>query len=312
MNLAAGLLAFAALAACSAPPRVHHVGPVTHVALSARGRLLSCSQAGVLSGEPGDHVPLLPGGPRPFALATELDPRAGEAVLVAAGRPAREGRVTLLDLATGAYTEQRVADDVVYSVALNLRHGRAIAGCADGRVLLLPIADGCLQPPDPRLLFRHGGACRAVCLAADGSAVASAGRDGRVVLLEPGSGAVTECLGHTAGVECATFLPDGTLATGARDGRVRVHDRTGRLLRTWHRLGAAVLAITPSPVGLIAGTENGRLLLLLADREQPVLLADPGQPVHALACTAETLWIGTQIGLTRLPIAELAAAALRP
>jgi hypothetical protein len=62
------------------------------------------------------------------------------------------------------------------------------------------------------------------------------------------------------------FAPDGSLlASGARDGKVRLHSRSGRLLRTDAKLGGAV-----TDVGFAA---DGSLRAVLADGRERALPA---------------------------------------
>ena len=57
---------------------------------------------------------------------------------------------------------------------------------------------------------------------------------------KPGPDSPRALLDHTAAVTCLSWTNDGRLASGARDGKVRLHDRTGRLVHTWQRLGGAI------------------------------------------------------------------------
>jgi hypothetical protein len=212
-----------------------HVGPVTGRARVA-GRTFTCSQAGLFVDDGGGARFLGDPGVRPFALA------AGDAgLLVGGGEPAQSGELALCDLDGRVRQRARVADDLVYAVAFAPRGAAAAAACADGRVLLvaLPGLDGA------RTRWQHGGAAVAVAFAPDGAMLASGGHDGVLLLgAADGDAPPQRLVDHTAAVTCLAWSADGALlASGARDGKVRLHDRTGRLLHTWQRLGGAIVRV---------------------------------------------------------------------
>ncbi len=233
-----------ALAAC-ATGAGGHVGPITATVV-VDGRTFACSQGGVCE-HTGDAVRLVAEpGFRLFALAA-LGAR-GEVparLLVGGGTPARSGEVALLDLDGRQLAHARVADDLVYGVALAPVLSLAAAACADGHVLLLALPE-LTRVAAP---WRHDGPAVAVAFAPDGELLASAGHDGKLLLGAPvapagANGQPCALLDHTAAVTCLAWSADGQrLASGAKDGKVRLHDRAGRLLHTWSRLGGAVAAV---------------------------------------------------------------------
>ena len=100
---------------------------------------------------------------------------------------------------------------------------------------------------------------------------------------------------HSAGVESLAFAPDsGRLATGSRDGRVRLHSIEGRLLRTFAGVGEPpaatgfgsaprMLCLDWNEDRLIGGTSTG-FLFRLPDgqgRWQPLHRTTAG-PVYSL------------------------------
>src|SRR5262249_41950419 len=152
--------------------------------------------------------------------------------------PAQSGELALCDLDGRVRQRARVADDLVYAVALAPRAACAAAACADRRVLLVALP----ALPGVRTRWQHGRAAVAGAVAPRGALPPSGGTEG-VLLLGAAEGAEPpqRLVDHTAAVTCLAWNDDGArLASGARDGKVRLHDRTGRLLRTWQRLGGEV------------------------------------------------------------------------
>ena len=100
---------------------------------------------------------------------------------------------------------------------------------------------------------------------------------------------------HTAGVECLSWSADGTvLASGARDGRVRFHDRDGRLLRSVDAAADEVLAITALSDGRFAwATAAGEVFATAPTADAPLHAFEPRPgPVFSLAVHGGRLWLG--------------------
>ncbi|HEX6812692.1 MAG TPA: hypothetical protein VF384_13780 [Planctomycetota bacterium] len=230
----------ACLCACALGPATH-VGPVTATAVVGE-RTFECSQAGVLERGPAGLRLLADPGFRPFGLAGCA--ARGEQqglLLVGGGTPAQSGELALLDLDGRVIARRRLADDLVYAVAIGPEAERAAAACADGTVHVLRVPGLEAEATS----WRHGGPAVAVMFSPDGALLASAGHDGVILLGDAGSAARPRALlDHTAAVTCLLWAGDGRLASGARDAKVRLHDRTGRLLHTWQRLGGAVTHLT--------------------------------------------------------------------
>ncbi|HZN40992.1 MAG TPA: hypothetical protein VFD82_19455 [Planctomycetota bacterium] len=226
----------ACLAACALRPATH-VGPVTATALVGERRF-ECSQAGVFEALPAGPRWLCDPGFRPFALAGRAAHGERTALLlVGGGTPAQSGEVALLDLGGHVAARAHLAQDLVYAVALATSADQAAAACADGVVRVLHLPD---LEPEPTS-WRHAGPAVAVAFSPDGALLASGGHDGVILLGSPETAATPRALlDHTAAVTCLLWTPDGRLTSGARDGKVRLHDRSGRLLHTWQRLGGAI------------------------------------------------------------------------
>lgn len=286
------LLASALLGGCTAPT-AHHLGPLTGIASSPGGSVLVCSQGGVELQRDGAIVWLPAVDGRAIA-AAPLSVQDG--FVVGGGSPGSAGWLQLVSGAGLWLDKVQVANDVVGCVAVAADVDQVAAGAADGSVTIwLP---GSAAPP--RRIGRHGGPCRSV-LFLDHATLVSAGRDGRLVWHCLQGGETIERLDHTAGIECLALDAEGQLGSGARDGKVRVHERGGRLLRTWQRLGGSVLALLHHDGGWLAGMADGRLLLLHPASESATVVHHAGAPIHAMALCGGTLLLGTQHGLVRLP-----------
>ncbi len=294
--LTTGLLGLASCA--GSPPRApkasiaathQHVGPVTGV-VSLGDDFAACSQAGLAW---GIEKVCAPTPFRPFALAA----LTSDSVLIAGGAPGRSGEVAVLGR-EGTRAERQLGDDLLYAVAVAADARRVAAAGAAGRVHLLD-----LPGLDHAQVFAdHTAACRAVAFAPDGTYWASAGLDGIVVLRNLGAERAQRLVDHTGPVECLTIRADSArLASGARDGKVRVHARDGRLLRTFGRLGAEVLALAwRDGTTLLAGLSDGRVLALEDDGDGArIELAHLDGPVFALAVSGDRLALGT-VGSVRL------------
>jgi len=255
----------ALLAACALRP-ANHIGPVTATAVVGERRF-ECSQAGVFEAESAGPRLLADPGFRPFALAGHAATAQRAAVLlVGGGKPAQSGELALLDLDGRVTARRHVAEDVVYAVALAPVDDQAAAACADGVVRLMHLPDLAVDPGWEPAGWRHAGPAVAVAFSPDGALLASGGHDGVILLGKPGAQSPQALLDHTAAVTCLLWTPDGQLASGARDGKVRLHDRSGRLLHTWQRLGGPITQLA---------VRAGQL-------EYTVAAAPPSPPASAL------------------------------
>lgn len=263
-----------------------HLGPVTDI-VSSGSRVFSVSQGGVYEGV-GTKLKRIHRLPFRVTSIAVNDDR----LVVAGGDPGLSGMVGVMDLKTGKFRSLRVADDLVYNVAIH--GGMAALGCADGRVLTIDVR----QLEKPSLKYRHTAAVRAVAFNQTGSHLASGGLDALVMLLPLQGGAKPIPMqDHTAKVDCLVFSPDGTqIASGARDGKVRIHNLEGRLVRTY--LGIASesaeivwdnnpyifsLAWGGTPESLLAGAAKGGIYeLSLANNTWKRRSSSFGQAIYSL------------------------------
>ncbi|MEM7385396.1 MAG: WD40 repeat domain-containing protein [Verrucomicrobiota bacterium] len=252
---AAGAMAPATLTRLRA---AEHEGPVTSLLVQGQ-RLFSASQGGIFEGR-GESLKRVrrPEG-RVLALAGNRNFREW---FFCGGRPGEWGMV-----GCGADGQtRRIGKDLVYDVALS-KDGEVALATGSGRILTLPAEDWLSAVPVRR--HEHTGIARAVGYGPDGL-LASAGLDGALLLSQDRGESVRILKEHTAPVECLAFSEDGRwLASGARDGRVRLHDpESGRLIRTYSGLGmedepvagrlqVRVLSLCWCEGGILAGVSNG-------------------------------------------------------
>jgi hypothetical protein len=261
-----------------------HLGPVIGVAVVG-GQVYSVSQAGIF--REGTRL-----AKPPFRMMSMV---TGEPLLLlGGGQPAASGDVAVFNPATGALARLRLGDDLVYSVAVSPDGKTAAAAMADGRVLTFDFPS--LEPGSVSEANRHEAIVRAVAFSRDGQWLASAGLDSLVLLTPRKLNAKPIVLAdHSAGVESLAFAPDSArLASGSRDGRVRLHSTEGRLLRTFQGVGEPpdatgfgqaprVLCLDWNRAGLIGGTSTGYIFgLPTGQGDWQPLHREKASPVYSL------------------------------
>lgn len=269
------ILILSLLVACSSVPNTH-VGPVTGVVIDD-GTVFACSQAGVQLAETWIQASFR---------VTCIDVRSDQ-LLAGGGDPAESGNVALYSRGGRQLVERKVADDLVYALAIHPDGTSATIGCADGsvRVLALPT----LQVVADKT--RHTAPCRIVRYSPDGKFLASGGLDGLVYLHDLTTGTEQVIKDHTAGVECLIFHAD-QVCSGARDGKVRIHNGA-RLVRTYQGMRQPVLALTTRNGEVLAGLRDGRILRLNANDAtwSPLLSIEP--PLFSMTASKDRLMVGT-------------------
>ena len=288
-----------------------HLGPVTDIAVSSN-QVFSVSQGGVYQNHGSQLKRLF----RPPFRVTSLVV-VGDRLLLGGGDPGVSGMVGLYDLRGGNFHSVQVSDDLIYDVAVH--PGKKMAGlaCADNRVMTIALPS--LAEDSLQERYRHTAVVRAVTFSPSGDYLASAGLDALVMLLPfDGLSKPIPIQDHSSKVDCLVFSPDATLlASGARDGKIRLHNLEGRLVRTYTGISVASadsiweghayilsLAWGGSSSTLFAAAAQGSIYQLsTADNQWKKLAGKRTKPIYSLAFSAtDELMVGTH---TVQPVADL-------
>ncbi|MCA8969626.1 MAG: hypothetical protein KDC95_07580 [Planctomycetes bacterium] len=261
---------------------------------------IECAAGGVFRVQPASDGP--DGDPHCERIAIDgrmfVGARRAAGYLFGGGLPGKRGRVVSVDRAGRTVASIDIARDVVLAIAV---HATTFAiACADGSVHVGSI-DASGVPRIDRELAGHRGGAYAVAFDASGSTLVSGGKDGLVRVyditgLHVGDPSDTRssrvrCLeldSHTSPVLQVSFLPalDGTrtteIASSSQDGAVRVHSKTGRLLRSWLGLARDVRGLASWRGDLVLAAGDGRITVLDRDSEQVRTLGQPGAALLSL------------------------------
>jgi WD40 repeat protein len=283
---------------------------VTDVA-TLGGRIFSVSQGGVYEGVGTELSQIFRPPFRVMSLAV-----FGGKLLLGGGEPGVSGVIGVCDLDGRGFRSLPVAKDLVYDVALHSSQNLAAVACADGRILTLKFPS--LGKDTLVERYHHTAAARAVAFSTKGDHLASAGLDALVMLLPlDGRTKPIPLQDHSDKIDCLTFSPDSSLiASGARDGKVRIHNLEGRLVRTYTGIRSKTsetswglntyirsLAWGGSDGHLVAGDATGTLYQLsTVDNRWKSLAGTMETPVYSLCFSADSRLL---VGDSKLAIREI-------
>jgi WD40 repeat protein len=302
VQLIANVCIALASVAVSSSELVRHAGPVSDI-LVHQGNVYSVSQSGIFKGVNEERKLWF----RPSFRATSMGAQ-GSLFFVGGGDPGLAGWIAVVDLEGDQIRMLRVADDLVYDVSVHPGGKLAAFACADNRVMTVSFPE--LKESSLREWHRHTAAARAVAFSPNGSHLASGGLDALVMLSDlDGEGTPIQIQDHSGKVESLVFSTDSELvASGARDSKVRLHNMSGRLVRTYSRIAepkgygswgkdGAIwsLAWGQDSNGLVAGSSTGGVFRLSTlDSQSELRMEIPEQPIYSLAFGPEgSLLIGT-------------------
>jgi WD40 repeat protein len=184
----------------------------------------------------------------------------GAARLATAGA---DSVVRLWDATDGRAAGTLVGHDGPVNAAAFAPGGVVVTGGIDGTVRRWDAASGApIGPPLPT-----GGAVRDLAVDRTGTLLASAGADGRLLLVDLPEGRTRVALaGHEGVVRSVAFGPDGLLASAADDGTVRLWDAPeARPLGELFRSLADMRAVAFSPDGTVLATAGADAAVRLWD-----------------------------------------------
>ena len=198
-----------------------------------------------------------------------------------------DGRVLVWDLQSAALVRALPDQgDAVRGLAVASDGALATAG-ADGRVRLwtLPTGSG------GTVIARHQSRAFSVAFLQQGNVIASASRDGQILLVDRSGKAVGPAmLGHDAAVRALVGLGEDQLATVGVDGRLlvwRVDAAPSRLARAVEVPNRPVRAVATNPTGdLVAvGNDDGDVMIRPATdlRAAGIVIRTGPNPVWGLA-----------------------------
>jgi WD40 repeat protein len=175
-----------------------------------------------------------------------------------------DGTLRIWDAATGQHLLTLSGHHgPVESVAFLAGEGELVSGSGAGELKVWDVTSGSLLSD----LARHNGVVTCCAFSMDGSWLASASMDKTLRLWDTQSSAQRLTLvGHEDSVLTCAFSPfqDNLLASGARDGLVKIWDAVGGASIATYCAGAEVhsLAWHPQATEVVAGDVTGRLHLL--------------------------------------------------
>lgn len=280
-----------------------HVGLVTDIC-RFEGSVYSLSTAGLVEGM-GEQAKVVFRPEQRWIAMAPFRWNGRRALMVVGGEPGVSGLVSVYEPGAGVRHVEKLADDLLYDVAVS-PNGQCAIGAADGRVFLR--AENKESFANLPVQHKHTAAVRSVVFSPDGHYLASAGLDGLVLLSNVESAESPLALqDHSEKVECVAFSADSRwVYSGARDGRVRVHAASdGRLVRTYTELGGVppgepwdqsnqvlFVASYADPERMLAATSLGYVVSLSLETTESHLLQRLSGPINSLLVGGDSFLVG--------------------
>ncbi|MEF7616707.1 WD40 repeat domain-containing protein [Aquincola sp. MAHUQ-54] len=200
-----------------------------------------------------------------------------------------DGSIRLVDPGTAALRRSLVGQGkaVVNGLFFTARGEVLVSAGTDSVAQLWSVSSGA----NLATLRGHEHPLRAVAATADGTAIATAGEETRVLLWD-GKGTLQRILrGHAGFVNALAFSADGRLlASGDAQAHIRLWETaTGKPVATLRGHAGEVNALAFSPDGrsIASGSEDGRVLLWdVAAARQVGAMGDMASPVRSVAFNA--------------------------
>ena len=290
------------------PPLAGHTGSAQALALSPDGRaLVSGGEDGTVRGwDLRARDPLVDAGSAAIPGVGAVAVASDATIAIALG----DGRVRQLD---GDGRGGRRCDHGPITTLATSSGARAVA-CVErgGRIAVS-------RAGHRRIVGRMTGPDAELALSPDGRTLAATGLfDGRVRLIDAGTGRTTTVERSTSAPATLAFSPDGgTLAAGRRDGSVTLWDvrHESRPPVVGRVLGSAVhaLAFAPDGAQLAVGGDRGQVSLWSVIRRRPVasIAQAHAAPLVALAfdrrgrtlaSAAADGWVSLRDATTGMPL----------
>lgn len=299
LTLLAFVLACAASPASFAQETLRPRGPVTDVLRiadaprseglasddhsGARACFLEVSAAGIHRVQRGRRVRWS----TPSFRASKIEALAAFYVVVG-GVPSKRGVMTVHDGKGGIVARAQYGEDSFLSLAVADDGEEFAVGNADGFVWRMRFAENKLTRIEERKV--HAGPVHALDYAASGRALASAGRDGLVIVRDLRRGTQLVLDDHRAPVLGLAFSPQGReIASCGKDGVLRVHARSGKLMRSWGRrqFGAPLRAVRwRGEASLVVALGDGRIGICARHGEAVELVGEPQSALFSIRIDA--------------------------
>lgn len=226
---------------------------------------------------------------RALALITEAEHRFSGCCLGAGGRKLATvgfgGTVGVYQARTGeVLTRAELGEHLPGPVTFDAGATVVLAGAQDGTIRR--VREGLDLDP----LIGHEGPVTALALSPNGRLLASAGRDGAVVIWDPDSARKLARLSeHVSGATACAFLDPAHLLTAGWDGVVRLWDLPARTATTLWQDAAAVRALAVVGREVAISSQNGAVTIVdPSGRADPVILTTADGHVDTMAAATNS------------------------